>query len=60
MPEELEGQMLLGGPKDDHQVHNAKSQGGKERRAIKEREKFPSKIPISFAFNALHQFNWPH
>ena len=57
MPEELEGQMLLGGPKDDHQVHNAKSQGGKERRAIKERGKFPSKIPITFAFNALHQFS---
>ena len=60
MLEEPEGKILLGEPENDHQVHNAKSQGGKERRATKERGKFPSKIPITFAFNTLHQFNWPH
>ena len=58
MPEELE--VLLKGPKNDHQVHIVGSQGGKERRSSKERGNFPDKVPITFTFNALHQLNRPH
>ena len=54
MLEEPEGKILLGEPENDHQVHNAKSQGGKERRSSKEKGKFPSKVPIISALNALH------
>ena len=27
---------------------------------LKKRGKFLGKVPISFAFNALHQLSWPH
>ena len=60
MPEELEGQVLLGGSKIDHQVHKAESQGGKERCASEEMRKFSDIVLITFAFNALHQLNWPY
>ena len=35
-------------------------QGKKWRHVIKEDGKFLDKIPVTFAFNALHQLNWPH
>ena len=59
-PEEPKGQVLLGGPEIDYQVHNIGSQGGKERCASKERGKFPSKVPITSVFNALHQLSRSH
>lgn len=60
MPEEPEGKVLLEGLEIDHQVHNARSQGGNEICINKERGKVLGKVLISFAFNALHQLNWPH
>ena len=58
--EEHEGQELLGGSKIDHQVHKAGGRGGKERRASEEGGKFPDKVFITSAFNALHQLSWLH